>query len=172
MKPLAMLGIWKPGLHSVMAALSWWTLACNNGCHCQLWIVQQSGALSGFQSTQPTSPMLQHYLTLPSLLQHPINTWTKMLCFKGSGESGKLGMHNRYYFFGALTSTMCSLKYFWQRSLDKASLFPRFKWTLNFYEVCKTSAKQFLEKGNESISLSLLIPLILAETAHRMTCML
>ena len=53
----------------------------------------------GSRAPSPRAPMLQHYLTLPSLLQHPINTWMKMLCFKGSGESGKLGMHNRYYFF-------------------------------------------------------------------------
>lgn len=104
--------IWKPGLPPCVAALYVMGLACNNGCHCQLWMGQQSGALSGFQSTQPTSP---HVTTLPEvafLAAASINTWTKMLCFKGSGESGKSGMHNQYYFFGALTSPCAHLNTF------------------------------------------------------------
>lgn len=48
-------------------------------------------------------------------------------------------------------------------SVDKASLSPKLKQTLNFYEVCKTSAKRFLKKEKEIVSLSWLTPLTLAK---------
>lgn len=81
----------------------------------------------GSWALSPRASVSQPYLKSPSFLRDPINTCRKTLHVEGSGESGCLRRRNCSYFFGTVTSSMCSFKYFWQMSWDKASLFPQFK---------------------------------------------